>query len=601
MPDSGAHTQSLQRMLERERSARGEAERILESKSMELFTANSALLDREQYMRAVFEAIQDGILIVDDRGCIESANPVARAMAKDEHLEGRPVADVLVLDSESAAERRVEARLVCSDRSILPVRVTRSEIALPEAVRHVLVLHDLSDERAAASALRRTAFMDQLTGLGNRASMIDRYETRPAVEGASRFAVLVLDIQRFGRINDALGRASGDLALREIALRLRDHVRLTLERETRLQEYMVTRVGGDEFAVLVRGSEIEAVVDEQIGALLEAVGRPFTLAGIPIAVDMHIGYCFGDEALGDINAVFDRAVLALDSAGDVRIGAVVEYQPEMAADRQRVVGLEGRIIRGLDNGEFQVHFQPRVDLVSGLIVSAEALLRWHHPERGVLPPGEFIPIAEQSALIVALDELVLDHVLAFSRRISALGLQSHFSVNVSGIEFAMLGFADKVNERVSRAGVDPSLLEFEIKESVITSDVTHAIEVIDAFTRHGFSIALDDFGTGHSSLNRLTELHVDVIKLDQRFLWGATTGVDSRKILEALVALAAAVDATLVMEGAEDSEQIELLKSIGVRYVQGFAFSPPVDEETFLSLLRDQPWTGSALPPGRGV
>lgn len=583
--------QQLERALERERRARHEAEQLLESKSLELFEANEALRVREQYARAVFDAIEDGILLVDHAGCIEAANPAVLEMVGEDELAGRLASECFVDDFEPTQTGvPFEAGLIRSDRSILQVRVTRSEVMLKDVMHTVLAIHDRTEELATGNALRRTAFMDQLTGLGNRASLVDRYETRQPGEGAQVFAVVVFDLQRFGRINDALGRASGDLALREIALRLRDHARETLRREPRLNEFVVARIGGDEFAVLIRGRDVTAIVMPEIAAILEEIQRPFTLAGVPIALEPHVGYCLGEELVGDINGVLDRAVIAVEDVADRRTDAIAEFRAEMATDRRRVVEMEGRILRALENGEFHVYFQPRVDLTSGRIVSAEALVRWHHPERGVLMPGAFIEIAEQSAIIVALGEVVLAKVLAFCRRALDLGLDPHVSVNVSSIEFTMLGFVERLRESVAAAAIAPSAIEFEIKESVIASDVTHAMEVIEAFSREGFQISLDDFGTGHSSLNRLTELPVDVIKLDQRFLWGASVGADGRKILEAVVALTSAIGAELVVEGAETNEQLDLLRSIGVQYVQGFAFSPAVDEETFLSFLQRQPW-----------
>lgn len=605
MPNDAVSSETLERMLARERRARHEAEELLESKSAELFTANEHLVEREQYATAIVRSAQDGILVVDAQGDVETANPIAEELlgVTEGKLINASLADIIrVIDGDRTVDdtsvlsyftthqRPVEVGGIRADRTIVPLRATAGWATIERERKLILVLHDLREERAAASALRRTAFLDMLTGLGNRAALIDRYETRTAPDLDANFAVVAIDLRRFHRVNNALGRAMGDLVIREVALRLRDRARLVQEQDSTYFEYSISRVGGDEFAVLLRGATITADVREEISNMRAAISQPLVLGGETIPLETVAGYCLGAERDGDVNGVLDRALVALEYASVQTIDGAHEFDESMSKHSSQVMAMETRIHRGLLDGEFEVFYQPRVDLATGLINGGEALIRWNHPELGVRLPSEFIHVAEQSNLIVRIWEFVLEQALELQQRAIEAKTVQPVSINVSHIEFSMINLVDRLTSVVDAAHVRPEFIEIELKESVVTQDIGLSVKILSELSALGFSIAMDDFGTGESSLGRLRELNIDVLKLDKLFMRNLQDDDQAVRILEAMITLGTAIGANVVVEGVENLDQLQTLREIGNCSIQGFVFSPAVPTETYLQLLRDQPW-----------
>jgi diguanylate cyclase (GGDEF)-like protein/PAS domain S-box-containing protein len=604
--------EALASMLERERRARAEAEQLLETKSQDLFTANQRLAEladslaaRERYATAIFQAAQDGIMVVSPTGTIESANPAAMAMlaATPAAVEGSDLSVWLHVPTIPAGvagageaiaallrrQRLAEWSGTTANGAQLPVRVAVGVMDSGDEQRLILVLHDLSEEKAAEEALLRTALLDLLTGLGNRAALVQALDDRNDSPGDD-LCVIGVDLLRFHRINDALGRAVGDEALREMGARLRRAGAEALAEDPDLTTWLPVRVSGDEFAVLLRGPAVAGRVSREVQRISRALEEPVTFEGYTVPLEVCVGYAVGSSSGGDVDALVDRAMIALETA-KLRAGQrVAAYEPSMGAERSRVVHLEGRIREAIRDGEFVTHYQPRIDVATGEIVACEALVRWDHARRGLILPGDFIPVAEQSSLILDLGREVLDQVLDLQRRCIAFGLARPVSVNISHQEFALRSVMEGIQQHVIDAGVPPALIEFELQESIVTDDLDYSREILRSLTDNGFRVAMDDFGTGHSSLGRLRELSIDVLKIDRSFVSKVPEDAASAKILTAMVSLAEVLGATVVIEGVESETQLRVVQQAGHCEVQGFLYSPAVVPELYLEMLRTQPW-----------
>ena len=616
MTEAADDRAALASMLERERRARAEAERLLETKAQDLFTANQRLAEladslaaRERYATAIFQAAQDGIMVVAPSGTIESANPAAMSLvaSTDEDVVGSSISrwfavPTIPRDLPGAGEamasalrkqRLTEWTMVSTSGASLPVRVAVGLMEAEDEPRLILVLHDLSEERKAEEALRRTALLDLLTGLGNRASLLQVLNDADVAHDDEDLCIIAVDLLRFHRINDALGRSVGDEALREMGARLRRAGAEALAADADLTTWLPVRVSGDEFAVLLRGPAIASRVPHEVQRIARALEEPVTFEGYTVPLEVCVGYAVGSSSSRDVDALVDRAMIALETAKRRAGERIAAYEPSMGAERSRVVHLEGRIREAIAGGEFVTHYQPRIDVATGEIVACEALVRWDHARRGLILPGEFIHVAEQSALILDLGREVLDQALALQRTCMELGLARPVSINISHQEFALRSVMEDIQQHVIDAGVPPALIEFELQESIVTDDLDYSREILRSLSDNGFRVAMDDFGTGHSSLGRLRELSIDVLKIDRSFVSKAPEDAPSAKILTAMVSLAEVLGATVVIEGVESETQLRIVQQAGHCEVQGFLYSPAVVPELYLEMLRTQPWMRS--------
>jgi diguanylate cyclase (GGDEF)-like protein/PAS domain S-box-containing protein len=615
MAETADDRDALASMLARERRARMEAERLLETKSQDLFYANQRLAEladslaaRERYATAIFQAAQDGIMVVSAAGFIESANPAAVAMleAPPEEVEGSDLSRWLQIptippDVAGAGEaiaallrrqRLAEWSASTATGRQLPVRVAVGITDSGDEQRLILVVHDLSEEKAAEDALRRTALLDLLTGLGNRAALVQAMDdSSDAAE--DDLCVIAVDLLRFHRINDALGRSVGDEALREMGARLRRAGAEALAESADLTAWLPVRLSGDEFAVLLRGPVIASRVPHEVQRIARSLEKPVTFEGYTVPLEVCVGYAVGSSSSRDVDALADRAMIALETAKRRAGQRIAAYEASMGAERSRVVHLEGRIREAIAEGEFVTHYQPRIDVATGEIVASEALVRWDHARRGLILPGEFIHVAEQSALILDLGREVLDQALALQVQCIALGLARPVSINISHQEFALRSVMEDIQQHIIEAGVPPELIEFELQESIVTDDLEYSREILRSLADNGFRVAMDDFGTGHSSLGRLRELPIDVLKIDRSFVSKAPEDIASAKILTAMVSLAEVLGATVVIEGVESETQLRIVQEAGHCEVQGFLYSPAVGPELYLDMLRTQPWMRS--------
>jgi diguanylate cyclase (GGDEF)-like protein len=455
---------------------------------------------------------------------------------------------------------------------------------LAENVSFALDNFARADEKAKADArIEYLASHDSLTGLPNR-EMFNQL-LHFAIEAARRyerqFAVLFIDLDRFKIINDSLGHEAGDALLIEVANRLR--------RELRSSD-IVARLGGDEFVVILEQTADRGDIEAITRKLLSAVGQSVQLSGHECHTTASIGIAMFPADGSDVHTLTKNADMAMylakeDGKNDFRF-----FTREVKMQSIERLTLETSLRHALARNEFSLHYQPKVDLVTRQITGVEALLRWTHPERGVLPPAQFIPIAEETGLIVPIGRWVLKEACAQNmawqrRRLRPVSI----AVNLSPRQFVDEGLLHDIDEALAASGMSPVLLQLEVTESMVMRNVPRALKVLDAVQSRGIRLAIDDFGTGYSSMLLMKQFPIDTIKIDRSFVRDLPDDSEDQAIAQAIISMGKALGMTVVAEGVETPEQETFLRSHGCDEMQGFLFSRPVPEKQLADLLRSAP------------
>nr|WP_231127007.1 EAL domain-containing protein [Motilibacter aurantiacus] len=432
--------------------------------------------------------------------------------------------------------------------------------------------------------LRHDAHHDHLTGLANRGYFMERLDE--AVAARRQFAVMIMDLDRFKDINDALGHHSGDQLLRAVASRL---LLAAPDGAT------VARLGGDEFAVLLPapGQRDEA---EQLGRRIsEALMGPVPFEDAAIDVEGSVGIALHPEHGTDAAALLQHADIAMYAAKTQALGVRV-YDPSLDEGGPRRLALMAELRSALRADEIVVYYQPKVRLSDAELVGVEALARWQHPNRGLVPPDEFIPLAEHTGVITPLTLRVLETALAQCRQWLEEGKSIPVAVNISVRALLDPGFPAQVVRVLAAQGVPPALLTLELTETSIMSDRARAVPALEQLTGHGVKVSVDDFGTGYSSLAHLRRLPVTEVKIDKSFVFSMATEPEDAAIVEAIVQLAHFMGKQVVAEGVEDALSWHKLTAMGCDIAQGYLMSRPLPPERLETWLRD-----NALPPRPGV
>jgi diguanylate cyclase (GGDEF)-like protein len=443
---------------------------------------------------------------------------------------------------------------------------------------------DVSDRTASLEAankqLRHLATHDALTSLPNRVLLDDRMSqaimhARRAGEG---FAVCVLDLDRFKPINDSLGHRAGDELLKHVARRLTSAVRSV---DT------VARLGGDEFVLIISQARTRADTERVARNVLEVLQAPIKIGEVDVHTSASIGIAFYPGDGTTIEALYAHADAAMYCAKQ-RGGLNVEcFAPSMNLATEDRVRFEGDLHRALKQQQFELHYQPKFNAATRRIHSAEALIRWRHPERGLIPPDLFIPLAEESGLIVPIGEWVLREACRQARAWQDQGLPSlRVAVNISAVQFRRLDLVDTVRCALTDAGIDAQYLEIELTETAVMSDPEESVEILERLSRMGVVVSVDDFGTGYSSMSYLRRFPIDKLKIDRSFITNVMTSADDAAIVQAIISLAHSLRLTVVAEGVETAEQVAFLQKHGCDQYQGYYFSRPVEAAAFAELLR---------------
>jgi len=545
---------------------------------------------------ALLDSVAAALVGIDGRGTVRFANEAAASLfgAAPEGLVGRRV-EQLFGGVESAAELHAllleqlpRSRAVRELSGLreqgepLPLEVAARWAFGPDELRVVLTLRDATLARHTEEALRTLAYLDPLTGLPNRILFNDRLGQAIARARRQRqlLAVLLLDLDRFKLINDSLGLERGDQLLKAVGERLVG----TLRRSD-----TVARLGSDEFLVLLTGLEQAEPIVKVAQKLLAALEEPFTVNGHELTVSASIGVAVYPHDGDEPGVLVKNADTALGRAKELGRGHVQFYTNDMNAQAFERLMLENRLRRALENDELVVYYQPQVSLRTGEVVGVEALVRWFHPELGLVPPGEFIPLAEDTGLILPIGfwamETACVQVAAWQRELERSDLR--LAVNLSARQFQHPELAARIAEILARTGFPPRCFELELTESVVMREASESMRRMRELTALGLALSIDDFGTGYSSLAYLRSFPIRSLKIDRSFVQDVDRDPSSATIVQAIVAMGSSLGLNVVAEGVETSQQLRQLRRMGCHEMQGFLVSRPLPAADLFPVLRD--------------
>jgi len=575
------------------------------ARAVERARLRAALDHAEMRYGALAEGSPDAVVILDGQGLVRSSNGGAGRMFGHvpADLAGQPLA-VLLAGRDGEAAPLAE----CRDRPLTGVRPDGLEFPIELTLcgwetadgeqAYVGVLRDVS-ERHAAEQARRTfehqlaqrVLHDPLTALPNRALLHDRLEhaVARAQRRGSQVAVVSVDLDRFKSVNDSYGHQLGDQLLTAVAARLNAVLR---------SDDTLARVGGDEFAVLCEdvGDAEEALGHAQ--RIVEALQGPFAAGGRDVAVDATVGVALSTSATADSGQLLRDAEAAIAQSRQRGRGSPALYEESMRADASERLSVERDLRLAIRDGQLELFYQPIVDLESFAVHGVEALVRWEHPVRGLVLPLDFIPLAEESGLIVPLGRWVLETAClqgaAWQRQLHR-SEPLRVSVNVSARQFQHGAWTDDVAHALLVSGLDPAALVLEITESSLMEDTATTMARLAELRALGVSIAIDDFGTGYSSLGYLRQFPVDVLKVDKSFIDGVAEGPHDSALARAVIKLAATLGLDAVAEGVSSRKQMAALRRLRCRYAQGYYFSRPQPLDTLNALLARRVLVGEGL------
>jgi diguanylate cyclase (GGDEF)-like protein/PAS domain S-box-containing protein len=560
----------------------------------------------EARFRALLEHSSDLIAVLDRTGMIVYESPAIEEVLgyRVEDVVGTHF-DLLVRPSDRARLMQVvesadagvgkSGTIECSLRSRtgewLQFEIHHRNLLSEESVQGIVLnCRDISERKLYEDQLAHQAFHDPVTGLANRALFADRvgHALARASREESTVGVIFIDLDDFKTINDSLGHASGDAVLQEVAHRLRAAVRPT---DT------VARFGGDEFAVLVEEVQRSQEAVDVAERVLEGLGEPIDMGEKELIVNASIGLCLTSDGAADAADLLRNADVAMYMAKRESKGGYRVFEPDMHREVVERLELRADLQRALDTGQLEVHYQPVIRLTGDTIYGFEALLRWHHPTRGSIPPAQFIPLAEDTGLIVPIGRWTLNQACRQGAELhEGLGPDEGLaiSVNLSVKQLQSDSIIDDVRQALETSGLHPSHLVLEITETVMMADMDLAVDRLNALKSLGIKLAMDDFGTGYSSLSYLSRLPVDILKMDRSFL---TSGDAVSPLPQAIVRIGETLDLEVVAEGIEQPNQASHLRELGCELGQGFLYAKamgPVDLVEYLRRARE-----SAEPEAR--
>lgn len=457
----------------------------------------------------------------------------------------------------------------------------------------VITSRDVSERQKAEKRAQYLAQHDGLTGLPNRLLMQDRLHQAisQARRGGGLVALMFVDLDRFKTVNDSFGRVIGDTLLKQVAQRLTACLRDT---DT------VARLGGDEFTIMLPDATNAQGVGEVAQRVLSEFARPFSDGEQELYVSASIGISLFPRDGSDPDELVKHADRAMYSAKDSGRNSYRYFTEDLNREVHEKVILESGLRRAIERGELRLLYQPKIDLASHKIIGAESLVRWQHPKLGLILPERFIPVAEESDLIVQLGEWVLNAACEQLRAWQQEGFALQVAVNVSARQFRRGNLEDRVVAAMVAAHVEPHLVEIELTESAIMQDAEGSISTLQRLKSHGISISIDDFGVGYSNMRYLNRLPLDILKIDQSLI--RDIGADSKDaaIVRAIIGLARSLGIRVIAEGVENHSQLSFLNAHGCNYGQGFLFGRPLAPETFAELMqkqvRPQPEWAAAIP-----
>ena len=562
---------------------------------MPMSDATASQGDDQLRVNAIMDDVADGIVALDRRGVIVSFSRSAEAIFgyRENEIVGRSVAIVVVSDPRAdsdpldrilaAAKLPGSAGELVARRKggqLIPIGVSASETFFNGHVCYILTIRDVTIRRRTEETIRNLAYHDPMTGLPNRRLFNDRLNQ--AIERARRnrrqLAVMILDLDRFKLINDSLGLVRGDQVLRAVGERLVAVVR---------RSDTIARLGGDDFLLLlpgVDGAESSAKVAQKI---LDTFLPPLQLEDQELHLGATLGITLYPHDGDDAETLIRNADTALYRAKEHSRGSYQFYTTDMNATAFERLVLETQLRKAIERGELVVYYQPQVRLDTGAVVAVEALVRWFHADLGLVSPAEFIPLAEETGLILDLGRWVLRTACAQVRSWQEQGFADlRLAVNLSGRQFEQDDLVRSIAQVIEEATFDPSDLDLELTESSIMRSPEQAVPKLQALDRLGIRLSIDDFGTGYSSLGHLKRFPIRTLKIDQSFIQDITTDPNDAAIAQAIIALADSLQLKVIAEGVETRDQLDLLRRYHCDEMQGYLFARPLPPGELLELLR---------------